>query len=70
MVKGVVHEEQPKGLESFVITPQENGETLLVGALSDQAILPGVIDRIENLGLELLSVEHWRNDKGQLFTAC
>ena len=62
-VRGVLEAGRPEGLESFVITPQDNGDTLMVGALSDQAVLPGVIGRIEDLGLELLSVEHWRNDK-------
>ena len=63
-VKGIIDAGQSEGLESFVITPQDNGETMMIGALSDQARLPGVIGRIEDLGLELLSVEHWRNEKG------
>ena len=34
----------------------ENGETVLTGALPDQAALYGILDEIEALGLELLEV--------------
>jgi hypothetical protein len=34
----------------------ENGETLLTGALPDQAALYGILEEIEALGLELLEV--------------
>jgi hypothetical protein len=36
------------------------GETLLTGALPDQAALYGVLDQIEALGLELLDVRRDR----------
>jgi hypothetical protein len=36
---------------------QGRGQTALVGEVGDQAQLYGVLDRIQNLGLELLSVE-------------
>jgi hypothetical protein len=35
----------------------ENGQTALVGDIRDQSHLYGVLDRIRNLGLELVSVE-------------
>jgi hypothetical protein len=38
----------------------ENGETLLTGALPDQAPLYGVLAEIEALGLELLEVRRAR----------
>jgi hypothetical protein len=40
-----------------------NGETVLTGALPDQAALHGVISRIEALGLELLEVRRGRRDR-------
>ena len=41
-----------------------NHETVLVGALPDQAALHGVIGRIESLGLELLEVRRVRPGRG------
>ena len=34
----------------------QGGDTVLVGALSDQAALHGTLERIESLGLELLEI--------------
>ena len=41
------------GLE---VTPQENGETLIAGRLPDQAALHGILTKIFDLRLLLLSV--------------
>lgn len=38
------------------VTPQENGETLIAGTLPDQAALQGILTKIFNLRLVLLSV--------------
>ena len=42
--------------EGFVIASRENRETLLSGAVADQAALHGVLDKIHGLGLPLLLV--------------
>ncbi len=42
--------------EGLVIHLQENGTTVLVGPVVDQAALHGVIIRMRDLGLPLLSV--------------
>lgn len=47
------------GLE---VTPQESGETLIAGHLPDQAALQGILTKIFNLHLVLLSVQ--RMDAG------
>jgi hypothetical protein len=39
------------------VTPQENGETLIAGPLPDQAVLQGVLTKVFNLKLLLLSVK-------------
>jgi hypothetical protein len=41
------------GLE---VTPQKNGETLIFGPIQDQAALQGILTKIFNLRLVLLSV--------------
>jgi hypothetical protein len=44
-------------LEGMTITPLETGETLLSGSLADQAALHGVLNRIRDMNLKLVSVE-------------
>jgi hypothetical protein len=40
----------------FTIT-QQNGETLLVGQVTDQSALHGILAKINDLGLPIISVE-------------
>ena len=42
--------------EGLTITPQENGYTILSGPVSDQAALHGILAKIRDLGLPLVSV--------------
>lgn len=42
----------------------DNGETVLTGALPDQAALHGVLARLRDLGLPLLSVTRDEPDEG------
>ena len=42
--------------DGFEITMQD-GETLLVGAVVDQASLLGLLSKIQNLGLELIALD-------------
>lgn len=42
--------------EGLTISNQENGDVVLAGRLPDQAALQGVLNRISNLGLNLISV--------------
>jgi len=44
-------------LEGMTITPLETGETLLSGALADQATLHGLLNRIRDMNLKLVCVE-------------
>lgn len=43
-------------LEDLSVTELSNGETLLVGQMEDQAALYGLLSRMRDLGLLLLSV--------------
>jgi len=40
----------------------ENGQTVITGAVTDQSHLHGLLERIDSLGLELISVEPDRGD--------
>ncbi len=42
--------------EGLTITLEENGNTLLSGPLADQAALHGILKKVRNLGLTLVSV--------------
>jgi uncharacterized RDD family membrane protein YckC len=44
-------------LEGMTIEPLENGDTLLSGPAADQAALHGLLNRIRDLNLKLVSVE-------------
>jgi hypothetical protein len=43
-------------LEGFTITHTGQNETILTGCVPDQAALYGVISRLRDLGLQLISV--------------
>jgi hypothetical protein len=41
----------------IIVIPQENGETVLVGRIRDQAALRGFLDQLWNLNLTVLAIE-------------
>ena len=55
-VKGHLHDRWSDWLGGMAIHLEEDGTSVLVGAVVDQAALHGVIIRIRDLGLPLLSV--------------
>jgi hypothetical protein len=56
-VRGIVDEQWSDWLAGLTITPQPDGSTLLVGPLRDQAALHGLLNKIRDMGLPLLSLE-------------
>jgi hypothetical protein len=46
----------PTGFQGLTITLEESGDTLLTGPVVDQAALSGVLKKVRDLGLPLLSV--------------
>ncbi len=55
-VRGHLDDRWSEWFDGLVIHLQEDGTTVLVGPVVDQAALHGVIIRIRDLGLPLLSV--------------
>jgi hypothetical protein len=55
-VKGVLDEKWSDWFDGLTITPQANGDTLLTGPVRDQAALLGLLVKVRDLGLSLLSV--------------
>ena len=55
-IKGHLGREWTNWFGGLTITPEDNGETLLTGPLVDQAALHGVLRKVRDLGVPLLSV--------------
>jgi hypothetical protein len=56
-VKGNLEPKWSDWFDGFAIEPQPGDETLLIGLVADQAALHGILAKISNLGLPLLSVQ-------------
>jgi hypothetical protein len=55
-LKGHLSHQWTKWFEGLTITLEENGETLLTGTMVDQAALQGLLKKVRDLGLPLISV--------------
>jgi hypothetical protein len=56
-VKGNLDHKWSDWFDGFTITSQVDGATLLTGPVADQAALHGLLGKIRDLGLPLLSVK-------------
>jgi hypothetical protein len=57
VVKGKLDSRWSHWFVDMQIIPQPNGNTLLTGPIADQAALYGVISRMRDLGMVLVSVQ-------------
>jgi len=55
-LKGHLEARWVEWFDGLAITLDENGSTLLSGPLADQAALHGILKKVRDLGLTLLSV--------------
>ena len=62
-VRGKLEPKWSDWFDGFAITPVADDETLLVGPVADQAALHGMLHKIRDLGLPLLSVQ-WLEEEG------
>ena len=62
-INGQLGEQWADWFDGVNIIPQENGVTLIVLSNADQAALHGMLKRIYNLGIPLLSLEQVISDE-------
>ncbi len=62
-VRGHLSKKRAEWFDGLSIENQPNGEALLTGPIPDQAALHGLLTRIRDLGLPLLSVLQIEPDK-------
>ena len=55
-LKGHLGSQWSSWFEGLTITLEENGETIIAGPIVDQAALYGLLKKVRDLGLTLLSV--------------
>jgi hypothetical protein len=55
-IKGHVSPQWTDWFEGLAITLEESGDTLLTGEVADQAALHGLLKKVRDLGMPLLSV--------------
>ena len=55
-IKGHLGPQWTEWFEGMAVTREENGDTLLTGHVVDQAALHGLLKKVRDLGLPLLSV--------------
>ncbi|MBE0696332.1 MAG: hypothetical protein IH586_05360 [Anaerolineaceae bacterium] len=55
-IKGHLGTQWTDWFEGLTITLEDNGDTLLTGPVTDQAALYGLLKKVRNLGLPLVSV--------------
>jgi hypothetical protein len=64
-IKGHLDDALAGWFEGFTLSNQEDGDALLTGPIQDQAALHGILKRISNLGLTLISVNLLLEEDGE-----
>jgi hypothetical protein len=66
-IKGHLGCEWADWFEGLTIALEEDGDTLLTGLVVDQAALYGLLKKVRDLGMSLLSVNRVQSDQGGAF---
>jgi hypothetical protein len=62
-LKGYLDSQWTDWFEGLTITLEENGDTLLTGSVTDQAALHGLLKKVRDLGMPLVSVNQVQFDE-------
>lgn len=60
-IKGHLSDQWTDWFDGMRITQEANGETLLTGVVVDQSALYGLLKKVRDLGLQLVSVTQGEN---------
>ncbi len=63
-IKGQLGRAWTDWFAGLTITLEEDGDTLLTGPVPDQAALHGLLKRVRDLGLPLISINPLEPDRG------
>ena len=64
-VKGYLPPQWADWFEGLTITPEEDGNTLLTGPVADQAALHGLLKKVRDLGMPLVSVVQAQSNRSK-----
>ena len=64
-IKGHLGRQWTDWFEGLAITLEDNGETLLTGPVVDQAALHGLLKKVRDLAMPLVSVMHVKPDPAE-----
>lgn len=62
-LEGHLDERWSEWLDGFTLFHADNGDTILTGEVKDQAALYGLISKLRDLGVELVSVNFTRQSR-------
>lgn len=62
-IRGHLGNQWEDWFEGVIITKDDNGDTLLTGPVADQAALYGLLKKVRDLGITLISVHYVETDK-------
>jgi hypothetical protein len=65
-LKGHLDAQWVTWFDGLSVTPEENGDTLLSGPVSDQAALHGLLRKVRDLGMTLVSVVQVQSNRSEI----